>query len=408
MFERLTKPLFRRVIIVHKWLYEIWLNLCVKFSYLFFGHFKKAYRETLNLIDDPSLYNIDRALHERCASRALRNYKLHLSTKIEAIYQPGKMWTNILNAVSTFNKWQSLNDDRILFDALYAFYRTDLILAHSGDFYIWDFHKGTLDLRMQVYMLIKRYKEEFLRNKLQVNPNSISTTDVGQNIYVEYKNQKLTFKILRSAYYLDRMKTFNLINQTDVILGELGCGAGELAILTKKMLPDCTYVCFDLPQPLFVSSYNVLMTFPHLKIGLFDDIKNPEKITKEEIQKYDLLMLPNWCIECLERDSIDLFINIGSLSEMDLPIIENYLNMIEKSCRGYFYTVNRNIAVPEWGANDIPLDNFPFSENTKLVYKNYDIASDIFHGRYGRDYKTNYWELILQYKKEAHSKRDIW
>lgn len=208
--------------------------------------------------------------------------------------------------------------------------------------------------------------------------------------------QKLTFMVLRHAYYLTRLKRFGLMRDGDVAVGELGSGAAELAILTKRLFPACKYVCFDLPEPLLVGSYNLLMTFPQLKVGLFENFRQAGRITREDIEKYDIVMLPNWCIEWVETDALDVFINIGSLSEMDRALIENYLRIIERVCRGSFYTVNRNIASAEWDSSDVPLDEFPFSEPAKVIYRGYNIASDIFHATYRR---SNMWEVVVEYLK---------
>jgi putative sugar O-methyltransferase len=248
-------------------------------------------------------------------------------------------------------------------------------------------------------MIIKRYRE-FVKINRSFDNDLVTTTDSGQNIYVNYLGKKITFKIVRFAYYLDRIKQLNLLHSSKAIIGELGAGSGELTILTKRVIPECKYICFDLPETLMVSSYNIMMAYPNLKIGLYEDFKNSGTITKQDLQKYDIILLPNWCIDWVESDTLDLFINIGSMCEMDLPIIENYIHHIERICKGYFYTINRNVkGVKEFGVEDVALEDFPFSTKTHLISATYDIASDIFHQRYGMDYQCNYWEYILKLRE---------
>lgn len=380
-----------------KTMYDFLQNLPSDISYSISPEFRKSYDETVNLIKNPSLYVINADDHNRFSKKAVDNFKLQTASDIKQIYKPGVMWQNILDDVPTMAAWRAQKDDKILHDALYRFYCTDLIMAHSGDFYYWDLESPDFNFKRQAYMVIKRYKE-LISSGLNINPATISTTDIGQNMYVKYRDRKLTFKLLRHSYYLDRMIKNGLLNTNNPVIGELGCGAGELAITAKKCLPNVKYICFDLPQTLLVSSYNVLMTYPGLKIGVYEDFMNAGKITKDDLSKFDIIMLPNWCIEWLDEDLLDLFVNVGSLSEMDLPIIENYLNHIERLCKGHFYTVNRNVTVSEWGAEDIPFDKFPLSNKTKIVSKQYDVASDNFHGRYGTG-KINYWEMIVKYLK---------
>jgi putative sugar O-methyltransferase len=377
-------------------LYSIYIAISMPVSYILSPDLKQAYNATISLVEQPRVDIIDRALHTLCAKKAVDNYKIQKDENIPEIYRPGKMWGEILNGVKTYKTWNEQHDDTIMYDALFRFYRSDLIFGHSGDAYIWDIKNGSFDLKKQVYMIIKRYTDFISQNK-SFDYNLITTTDIGQNIYVHFQGKKITFKIARFGYYLDRIMKNHLLSSSNVIIGELGAGSGELAILTKKVIPGCKYICFDLPETLMTSSYNILMTYPDLKIGLYEDFKTKEKITRQDIQQYDIVLLPNWCIERVEDNTLDLFINIGSMSEMDLPIIKNYIHHIERICKGYFYTINRNIkGIKEFGVEDIALEEFPFSENTRLISAEYDIASDIFHMRYGMDYQCNYWEYILK------------
>ena len=371
-----------------------------RINFLFNGKLRQACEKYIRLIYDENItWTVNRGLSEKIGDQVVKNFILAQNENVAEIYKPGVMWANILKEVKIYAKWQQTNDNKILIDALYEFYRTDIIFAFAGDAYIGHYTSDTFDKKLQTYMIIKRY-ENFVNQKLPFSKDLIYTTDTGKNVYIEWDNKKISFKVIRDAYYMNRMINFGLIKSPKPIIAELGSGAGELAIFSKKALPGCTYVCFDLPSTLLVASYNIKMTFPDLKIGLYEDFKNYQKITRKEIEQFDIVMLPNWCLELVEKDLFDVFINVGSLSEMDREIIKNYIQLIEKTTRGYFYTVNRNISVKEFGAEDIPLCEFPFSNRTKIISQRYDPASDLFHGRYGI-YKANHWELILKCRKDS-------
>lgn len=89
------------------------------------------------------------------------------------------MWGNILSSIHTFSAWKAKGDDAILSDALFRFYRTDLVMAHSGDLYIWDIEKGLIDLRLQVYMILRRYRE-FLSGHLLIDPAKVTRRMSGR------------------------------------------------------------------------------------------------------------------------------------------------------------------------------------------------------------------------------------
>jgi len=375
--------------------YSFFIFFLVPLSYSASGPLRESYRATRDLVDHPHTGAIDQSRHLHAAQRAVDNYKLAKDEKIPEIYQPGQMWKNILENVLTYRTWKLQQDDRVLYDALYQFYRSDLVQSHSGDIYIWEIENNHIDLKKQVFMIIRRYRA-FISRRLSFDYHAVTTTDVGQNIYVDYEGKKITFKVIRFAHYLDRIIK-NLHTGPDSIIGELGVGAGELSILTKKVLPGCRYICFDLPETLMVASYNIMMTSPDKKIGLYQDFAGKGKITREVIRNYDCILLPNWCIDRVEDDALDLFINIASLSEMDRPIIKNYIENIERVCNGHMYTVNRNVkGVAQFGAEDIALEEFPFSEKSRIISAEYDVASDMYHQRYGMDYECFYWEFIVK------------
>lgn len=378
----------------HK-VYAFYIFVLIPLSYLASGTLRQSYRATRDLADHPRSDATDLSLHVHAAQRAVDNYRRAKDETIPGIYQPGTMWKNILENVSTYRAWKAQNDDTVLYDALYRFYRSDLVQSHSGDIYIWEIENNLIDLKKQVFMIIRRYRQ-FISQRLSFDYRIVTTTDVGQNIYVTYQDRKITFKIIRFAHYLDRIIK-NLHTGPDSVIGELGTGAGELPILTKKVVPGCRYICFDLPETLMVASYNIMMTFPDKKIGLYQDFSGVPAITREMIRNYDFILLPNWCIDRIEDDALDIFINIASLSEMDRPIIENYIRNIERVCNGHMYTVNRNVkGVAQFGAEDIALAEFPFSERSRVVSAGYDLASDVYHQRYGMDYECNYWEYIIR------------
>jgi len=389
---------------VRSLLYKIfkgWILLTLPLRYSLSSELREAYGRVELLIRSPGGYEIDPKLHRSAASRAIAEYRLQKEARIPEIYRPGEMWGNILSSIHTFAAWRQDGNDAALSDALSRFYRTDLVMAHSGDMYIWDIEKGLIDLRLQVYMIVRRYRG-FMKEHPLLDPAKVSTTDVGQNIYVGYLGRKLTFKTLRHAHYLSRMKELQLLGENGGTVGELGCGSGEMAILAKKLFPATRYVCFDLPETLLVSTYNVLASLPGLKVGVYSDFAGSGKITRTELEKFDIVMLPNWCIGWVEDGAFDLFINIASLSEMTPAIIGNYIGQIERVTRGSFYTINRNKpGVAQWGAQDVPISDYPFSPGTKVLFTRYDTASDIYHIRYGLEYICNYWEAVIRMKRKG-------
>ena len=55
-------------------------------------------------------------------------------------------------------------------------------------------------------MIRKRY-EDFINQELPFSKDLIYTTDTGKNIYIEWDNKKISFKVVRDAFYMKRLRS---------------------------------------------------------------------------------------------------------------------------------------------------------------------------------------------------------
>ena len=364
-------------------------------AYLFSAKFKNAYAATSKFIHSTENYQIDQNLHQKAAERAMDNFRRQMSEDVSEIFRPGMMWSNTINKKKSFKEWEQTGDDSIIKDRLLSFHRNDLIYGFRDTYTFGVPEDSSNNLRRNVYKTIKTY-DEFIAGELTFDPQVIGTTDIGQNPYVIYGDKKLTLQFTRHAYYLNRMNQLQILNDS-MIFGELGSGAGGFVITAKRLFPNATFVCFDIPSTLLTSSYNVMMNYPGLKIGLYDNFRGKYEIRPEDLQAFDFVMLPNWCIDRVKNDTLDVFYNVESLCEMEMATIKNYLDIIERITKKYFFTINRNISLMANGAYMIPLDNFPFSPNSQIAHAQEDKAIDYFHQVLRN--RCHYKELLVKYKK---------
>ena len=56
----------------------------------------------------------------------------------------------------------------------------------------------------------------------------------------------------------------------------------------------------------------------------------------------DFVLLPDYRLDALTGFEFDLAINIASMQEMRVDQIERYLDFIKLTCRGNFYSCNRD------------------------------------------------------------------
>ena len=90
------------------------------------------------------------------------------------------------------------------------------------------------------------------------------------------------------------------------------------------------FILFDIPEVIAISSAFLLTSFPNKKIRLYGEG------SMSNIFDLEIGIFPHFNINDLEEDSIDLFYNSCSFSEMDSVSARKYISIIEKCCRKYF------------------------------------------------------------------------
>lgn len=139
------------------------------------------------------------------------------------------------------------------------------------------------------------------------------------------------------------------------VLAEIGGGYGALgyyALLT----PGVHYVDFDLPEVLLVASYWLCGALPKKRIMLFGESDTKAVLTNLEC--YDAVLFPNFCLRELPDDSVDVFLNTRSLSEMASETIEEYLRHVSRCCTHYFLHENSDKALESPGHTEIVASSF--------------------------------------------------
>ena len=165
----------------------------------------------------------------------------------------------------------------------------------------------------------------------------------GNNLCVNYRGQRLTSRILRYAYYSSQIKTYTNLDtdKTNLIL-DIGGGYGGLIRVLKNIYYKSTFVLIELPELCLLSSFFLKKCFPDKKIGLLNDFINKKEIKLEDLNKFDLVVLPQSFMDLFSDNIFDLVINTTSLGEMTEKNQNFYINNIERICSSFFYSMNRS------------------------------------------------------------------
>lgn len=139
---------------------------------------------------------------------------------------------------------------------------------------------------------------------------------------------------------------------------ELGGGFGGLAHFLIRDNVNLTYIDVDLPENMALSAFYLLSAFPDKKIALFGEVD----LKTEDLSQFDALVLPNFAIQDVKRNSVDLAFNSYSLAEMSANTVANYVNHLSRISSKFIYHINhtKNSAVKA--------DNFGFdSKKFELI-----------------------------------------
>jgi putative sugar O-methyltransferase len=147
---------------------------------------------------------------------------------------------------------------------------------------------------------------------------------------------------------------------------DLGGGFGGMAYYCAREIPNSRIVCIDLPENAALQAYYLTSMFPGKAICLYGDGGDPADC--------DIYIAPNFAIEELAENEVNLSFNSYSLAEMGEEAIKNYVKTISKITSDYFYHLNHVY----W---EISADSFPVDlEKFELLFRN--------PTNWGKDYRN--------------------
>ena len=182
------------------------------------------------------------------------------------------------------------------------------------------------------------------------------------------------------------------------VVAEIGGGYGPTAYFFLNSIENMTYMDFDLPETLIFIFYFLSSVFPKKKFLLYGEREFDEACAG----LYDIILMPNFEIEKLTENSVDLFINEASFGEMNKSTVENYISHISRCCRGYFSHLNHEYFAdthsddPGLKAKDYPVRE----EDFILVYRAPDMAHFLFQRAiFGRPDMGEEFSYLYQKRK---------
>ena len=200
---------------------------------------------------------------------------------------------------------------------------------------------------------------EFVINNIETeigSPQKFPAKYKADNFYCNSHDLSLIYYFWQISRAVD-----NLINTERPIVAEIGGGYGGIITKAKKKYPKARFIIFDLPELLAVQTYYIYNIFPNSKtLFLKDFLERGNKIFYED---FDFIILPGWMIDQVPDKFIDVIINMRSMMEMSLKIIDFYFTHIHRIVKidGLLACFNR-YHKKSFSEEDIILKDYPFDE----------------------------------------------
>ena len=346
------------------------------FGALIFFSFKKNNRIKIHL---PKANQIDSS-DTIFAKRLFISYKKMKKDQIskEKIFLPSKMWQNHIDKDFYYLK-DSVDKNDI-----------DKFLFFISNFGNWDTYLGIEDnvtlKRYTKNVFSRRYYENKISKMLDVwecfKSKEKSISDLSQPHWGNQLGAYIDSQPITIGSFFNEIISSNLnvliekINHP--IIADLGGGYGKLAYYILKNKKKFSFIDFDLPETLCLAAYYLNKCFPNKKILLYGE----EDFSNEMFKEYDLIFMPNYEIEKLSNDSIDLLVNKNSLGEMQPDQVKVYLKHINRATRFFFHMNHEKIKNKfDNHSSSLIADEYPIStEKFELLYKYPDFSSLIYKG----------------------------
>ena len=150
-------------------------------------------------------------------------------------------------------------------------------------------------------------------------------------------------------------------------VAELGAGYGRLGYVLMNAVPDASYTIIDIPPALYLSQRYLTTLFPELPAFRFRPFAAYDDIAQEFSHARLRFLAPHQA-ELLPAKIFDYFINISSLHEMTLAQVQNYFRLIDRLCRGSFYTKQWRVSRTQVNGCTLREHDYPVPPGWRTVF----------------------------------------
>ena len=184
----------------------------------------------------------------------------------------------------------------------------------------------------------------------------LDESGMGNPPAIEISGKLVSQDMLNSVIEYQSVSSGTKLGDSPRIM-EIGAGSGRTAYCFLKLIPDAKYVIADVPPALFISQYFLSTQFPNKKIFRFRPFKTYAEIAGE-FESADIAFLMPHQLELIQS-SIDMFMAIDCLHEMNAPQVEFYFQQADRLAKHIYFKCWQSTKIPfdgiTWESSDYPI-----------------------------------------------------
>ena len=266
------------------------------------------------------------------------------------------------------------------FDAWFAFEGiADVECQQMNGFFSSPFPGDPKLLRYASWMLFEHLKKRDAYGVLGSVDATIDSLD--SDLAFDFDGKICTWDYLISVDSFYTIVEANPKILTDrLTVAELGAGWGRIGHILKRVNPLLTYVVFDLPEVLLVSSVHLPRRLPTETVLSYRDSRSLTRIGRADVHDKGLVFLGAHDLEKCEDGLFDCFINIASFQEMTKTQVGRYFDIVDRVLCGTFYTQQLwTSKTHAYGVGEIAgFEDYPFKHAWEKQFVRNTTWSDLY------------------------------
>jgi putative sugar O-methyltransferase len=129
----------------------------------------------------------------------------------------------------------------------------------------------------------------------------------------------------------------SMLDSKIATVAEIGGGFGGMAYYLLRDRPEVTYLDFDVPESVALTSYYLIKAFPKLKFLLYGE----GQLTADLISQADVVLLPLFELDAMPAGSIDLTFSSHAMSDISSEAMIEYLKVIDRTTKDCFLYIGK-------------------------------------------------------------------